>query len=194
MIVDERPFQAGDSIVCLRNDRRLGITNGTRASVVGVDDHRGTLTIETPKGRVLLPAEYLQAGHIAHGYATTIHKAQGATFDRGLLLGTDELHRDRGYVGMSRGRTSNHLYIVGGALTDETPGHALELPSADPIAVVRDALSESPDKRFAVDTCASHRDTRTDEPLPDVQPVSGLHGRSPINQIVASECDVDLEL
>lgn len=152
LVVDDRPFRAGDDIVCLRNDRRLGVCNGTRATVDAVDVDEGTLTITVDDHRVRLPASYLEAGHIAHGYATTIHKAQGATFDRGLLLGTDEVWRERGYVAMSRGRASNHLYLVGATERDDSTGHGPPEAVADPVDAVRQAMSVTTDKRLAIDT------------------------------------------
>jgi hypothetical protein len=150
--IDERPYQAGDDIICLRNDRRLGVCNGTRATIEAVDPDAGTLTVQTDDRRVVLPAAYLDDGNIAHGYATTIHKAQGATFDRGLLLGTDELYRERGYVGMSRGRHTNHLYLVGGAETDDAAGHGPPPRLGDPAEVVQAALTHETDQRLAIDT------------------------------------------
>ncbi len=71
LVIDERPYQAGDDIVCLRNDRRLGVCKGTRATVVSVDPDAGTLTVQVEGRRVALPAVYLDDGNIAHGYATT---------------------------------------------------------------------------------------------------------------------------
>jgi ATP-dependent exoDNAse (exonuclease V) alpha subunit len=41
----------------------------------------------------------------------TCHKAQGATVNIALLYGTGALSREAGYVALSRGRTSNHLYV-----------------------------------------------------------------------------------
>jgi hypothetical protein len=159
LVVDERPYQAGDAVICLKNNRRLGVNNGTRATIAEVDFEPGTITIDTTGGqRINLPAEYFQAGHIAHAYATTIHKAQGATFDRGLLLGTDELYRERGYVGMSRGRASNHLYVVGGAVLDDATGHGPRPVGADPVEAVQQALAFETDKRLAIDNGDPVRD------------------------------------
>ena len=152
LVLGDRPYQAGDAVICLKNNRRLGVCNGTRATITHVDAEHRTLTIKTADHQVVLPADYLEAGHVAHGYATTIHKAQGATFDRGLLLGTDELYRERGYVGMSRGRTSNHLYIVGGVPIDDAAGHGPPPLTHDPIVAVQQALSVETDKRLAIDT------------------------------------------
>jgi conjugative relaxase-like TrwC/TraI family protein len=150
--VNDRPFQAGDQIVCLRNNRRLGIHNGTRATITDVDPDHHTIDIETSRGEVRLPAGYVEAGHIAHGYATTIHKTQGATVDRGLLLGTDELFRERGYVGMSRGRLSNHLYLLGATPTDDPAGHGPPTPALEPVDAVRNALHHQSEQRLAIDT------------------------------------------
>lgn len=150
--INDRPFQAGDQIVCLRNNRRLGIHNGTRAEILDVDPDQRTLTIRMPSRDVQLPASYLDAGHIAHGYATTIHKTQGATVDRGLLLGTDELFRERGYVGMSRGRLSNHLYLLGATPADDPTGHGPPAPTIEPTDAVRQALHHQSEQRLAIDT------------------------------------------
>jgi conjugative relaxase-like TrwC/TraI family protein len=147
-----RPFQAGDHIVCLRNNRRLGINNGTRATITAADPDQRTLDIETPRGPVRLPADYIGAGHVAHGYATTIHKTQGATVDHGLLLGTDELFRERGYVGMSRGRITNHLYLVGVTELDDSTGHGSPEAGVAPSEAVRRALTRIDEKHLAIDS------------------------------------------
>jgi hypothetical protein len=153
IVVDDRPYQAGDHIICLRNNRRLGVKNGTRGTVTHVDPDRRTITIDTGRRNVVtLPADYVDAGHIAHGYATTIHKTQGATVDHGLLLGTDELSRERGYVGMSRGRLTNHLYIVGATPADDTTGHGPPASLPDPVDVVRSALHRTSQQQLAIDS------------------------------------------
>ncbi|MBK9179967.1 MAG: relaxase domain-containing protein [Acidimicrobiales bacterium] len=151
-VLDDRPYQAGDQIVCLRNNRRLGVCNGTRATVDDVDPDRGTLTITLDERRVLLPRDYLDEGNIAHGYATTIHKTQGATVDRGLVLGTDELFRERGYVALSRGRITNHLYLIGASEIDDSTGHGPPPLTDDPVEAVQATLHRQGDKRLAIDT------------------------------------------
>ena len=47
------------------------------------------------------PAEY---GHIAHGYAVTIHKNQGATVDRTYVLADALMNRNASYVALTRHR------------------------------------------------------------------------------------------
>ncbi len=152
LVLDERPYQAGDQIVCLRNNRRLGICNGTRATIETVDPDDGTLTVTVDDRRIVLPKEYLEEGHIAHGYATTIHKTQGATVDHGLVLGTDELFRERGYVALSRGRITNRLYLLGATPADHGTSHGPPPPSGDPVDLVHHALHRHSDKRLAIDS------------------------------------------
>lgn len=45
-----------------------------------------------------------------HAYATTCHKAQGPAVEHTLIYGTAALARPSGYVAISRGRISSHLY------------------------------------------------------------------------------------
>lgn len=111
--IDEHPYQAGDEIICLWNDYRLGVRNGDRGTIERVDAVDRTMRVRMADGVRTLPTEYLDAGRVTHAYATTIHKAQGATVDRSLVLGTDDLYREAGYVALRRGRTANCLYVVG---------------------------------------------------------------------------------
>ncbi|MHB1534752.1 MAG: MobF family relaxase [Acidimicrobiales bacterium] len=166
LVVAGREFAVGDSVLCLRNDRRLGISNGTLGTVTAVDVERGELTLA---GGVRLPAPYLEAGHLGHSYATTVHKSQGATVDRAFLLGSDQLYREAGYVGLSRARQSTQLYLVDpdprdrdplaelthhlGSSRAQTPAHALlaggrsaaeRAALADPVWWMIEALGPPP--------------------------------------------------
>jgi hypothetical protein len=49
-------------------------------------------------------------GSIEYGYATTVHKAQGATVDRAFVLATPGMDRHLVYVGMTRHREEATLY------------------------------------------------------------------------------------
>jgi conjugative relaxase-like TrwC/TraI family protein len=108
-----RTFAIGDRVVCLHNDARIGVHNALFATVVATDAGDGSLVVETSdRRRMVLPGGYLGAGHLDHAYATTIHKSQGATYGRTLLLGDDRLYREAGYTGLSRGRDRNDFYVV----------------------------------------------------------------------------------
>ena len=113
-ILGGRPYAIGDHVVTLRNDHHLGVLNGTRGVITHVDD--GRLAIELYDGRqVAVPHAYAEAGWVDHGYALTIHKAQGVTADETITLADDTLAREHAYVALSRGRLSNRFIV---AITD----------------------------------------------------------------------------
>ena len=93
------------------------MSNGDRGVVLAVDPRSRRLELECGGRRVALGAEFLlgQTEHgdptLAHGYAVTVHVAQGATVNRAYVLGHG-LSRESGYTAMSRGRDANHLYVA----------------------------------------------------------------------------------
>ncbi len=101
---------------------------------------------------------YLDAGHVSHAYVTTIHKAQGMTVDRCLTLGTDDLYREAGYVALSRGRTANVLYAVGGHGVDEDLTHARQYDASVPVDLVRDAFGRQAGKQLAIEKAVPDHD------------------------------------
>jgi uncharacterized protein YoxC len=132
MTVGSRSYSVGDEVMTLRNDRRLGVINGSRGVVEAIDDRASEITVRLEDQRqVTLPKDYLEGGGVAHAYAITGHKAQGMTTDRALVLGDESMYREWGYVAMSRGREENRLYVVMGEGwgRDETGG-AIERPYA----------------------------------------------------------------
>ncbi len=154
LVIADRPFQVGDEIVCLRNDTRLDVVNGTTATIIRIDHERRRVTIATAGGARSLDAVYVDAGHVRHGYAVTVHKAQGRTTDHSLLLGTDDLTRESGYVGLSRGRLTNRMYVLdpGHGLDDDELEHHGRLGSVnDPSDAVLHALHRSSTKHLAAD-------------------------------------------
>ncbi len=108
-----RGYSEGDLIVALRNDRRLEVLNGTRALIEHIDVDAKTIRCRTDDHQaVVLPFQYAEDGHLAHAYAMTIHKAQGATYDSCLILAGDQLTKESAYTAMSRGRIDNTLYLA----------------------------------------------------------------------------------
>jgi len=71
-----------------------------------------------------------QHAHVDHGYAVTMHKAQGTTVDRAYLLASGGTDRHLAYVGMTRHREAATLYAGG----DEIPGRGGASPAARPKA------------------------------------------------------------
>jgi hypothetical protein len=112
MSVYGRTFATGDRVVCRQNDRRLGLHNALFGRVVAADQDHLVVVDESTSRQVLVPRGYAVDGHLDHAYATTIHKAQGASYSHALLLGDDRLYRQAGYTGLSRGKIRNDVYLV----------------------------------------------------------------------------------
>ena len=143
----------------MRNDYPLGVLNGTRGVVEQVDTTRQEMTLTTTDQTTLvLPVAYAEAGPLTHGYATTIHKAQGATVDRCYVFGDDTLTREYASTALSRGRHHNELYVVAEDRRVEDR-HAVEV-KADPLDAVRHAIRRSGAKHLAVDQTRSLKQLR----------------------------------
>jgi conjugative relaxase-like TrwC/TraI family protein len=159
LTVGNKEFAVGDRIVTLKNERRrLGVLNGTRGTVTGVDLVAGALEVGTDDGRtVRLPRWYLAGSRrrpgdrIDHGYAITGHKAQGMTTERAFVLGSEDLYKEWGYAAMSRGRQENRLYLVVGENPLAEEIEVLGQARQDPVAVIVRALGRSRAKTLALD-------------------------------------------
>uniref|UniRef100_UPI003F283985 hypothetical protein n=1 Tax=Rhizobium sp. F40D2 TaxID=3453141 RepID=UPI003F283985 len=69
---------AGDQIVFLKNEGSLGVKNGMLAKVL--EAAPGRIVAETAKGNIVARSRSsCFYNNLGHGYATTIHKSQGAT-------------------------------------------------------------------------------------------------------------------
>ncbi len=111
LVTEERAFAVGDRVVATRNDRRLGVVNGESGTLTRIA--HGALTVDLDRGaRVELPKSYAREGRLEHGYATTAHRAQGATVDRAFVLGSDELYREWGYTALSRHGDAARFYVT----------------------------------------------------------------------------------
>ena len=140
---DTIDFSIGDRIVAHKNRYDLGVLNGSQGTVTGSD--RDSLHVKLDDGkRRNVPNEYIDEGNLSHGYALTVHKAQGMTCDSAYLLGDDGLFNELGYTGLSRGRQENHLYAV--ASRNEL-GQATD----DPLLGLRSMLGISRAKTAAID-------------------------------------------
>ncbi len=149
-------YSTGDRVVAERNDRRLGLTNGTMATVTAVGVEQKRLTVRTDRGtEIEVDTSYLADGHLAYAYALTAHKAQGMTVDRAFVLGSDELYREWGYTALSRHREEARFYVTAPADQPALPG--LE-PPGDPMADELDrTLGRSRAKEMALDTHAREK-------------------------------------
>ncbi len=79
-----REFAAGDRLYFLRNERSLGVKNGSLGVIEKIRD--GVLQVRMDgdeQRRVVVDSK--QYPHLEHGYAATIHKSQGSTVDRRMF-------------------------------------------------------------------------------------------------------------
>jgi len=106
---NDRAFAVGDRVVTTRNDRSLHVVNGQAGRLSAIKN--GRLTVEIDDRRVDLPESYAHEGHLDHAYASTAHRAQGATVDKTFVLGSDELYREWGYTALSRHGDEARFYV-----------------------------------------------------------------------------------
>jgi len=105
----KRAFAAGDRIIFLENNRDLAVKNGMLGTVEHVEKGKIIARLDGRSGdSVSIPTDSYQATD--HGYATTIHKNQGATVDRSFVLASRTMDRHLTYVAMTRHRDSVQLY------------------------------------------------------------------------------------
>ena len=83
-------FATADRILFTMNDHQLGVRNGLQGVVESVADGKIKVRFDSddinePRRLIFSPKRY---NAIDHGYATTIHKSQGATVDHAFVLGS----------------------------------------------------------------------------------------------------------
>jgi Ti-type conjugative transfer relaxase TraA len=96
-----RHMAEGDRVIFLRNDRNLGVKNGTLATVERCS--ATSLRARTDDGRII-KIDLDEYRDLDHGYAVTVHKAQGMTVDSTFVLATSGFDRHLTYVALSRHR------------------------------------------------------------------------------------------
>jgi hypothetical protein len=110
----ERSFAPGDRLIFRENNRDLGVKNGMLGTVARAEEGHLTVKLDSAQkgpgeGRAvsISLADYAA---VDHGYALTIHKAQGATVDRSYVLASPTMDRHLAYVAMTRHRDEVLLY------------------------------------------------------------------------------------
>jgi Ti-type conjugative transfer relaxase TraA len=136
-----RSFASGDRVMFLQNERGLGVKNGSLGTVKQVSAQ--SMTVQTDDGRSVR-FELKDYNRIDHGYAATIHKAQGMTVDRAHVLATSGMDAHGSYVALSRHRDrvdlhygrddfANQYRLVRTLSRDRAKDMASDYERADPI-------------------------------------------------------------
>ena len=102
-----RNFANGDRVMFLQNERGLGVKNGSLGTIDQVS--RQSISVQTDDGRSV-QFDLKDYNKIDHGYAATIHKAQGMTVDRAHVLATPGMDAHSSYVALSRHRDGVELH------------------------------------------------------------------------------------
>lgn len=104
----ERQFAEGDRVMFLRNERSLGVKNGSLGKIEAV--RSSAMSVRLDDGR-RVSVDLKTYNDLDHGYATTIHKSQGVTVDRAHVLAGPMMDRHAAYVAMSRHREGVMLHF-----------------------------------------------------------------------------------
>jgi Ti-type conjugative transfer relaxase TraA len=107
----EKEFAPGDRLYFLRNERSLGVKNGSLATVNSINDGVLKVSIDGLKPKAISVDTRLY-NDVDHGYATTIHKSQGSTVDRAFVLASPYFDRHTTYVSLSRHRESAEVHFA----------------------------------------------------------------------------------
>jgi Ti-type conjugative transfer relaxase TraA len=102
-----RNLASGDRVMFLQNERGLGVKNGTLGTIAQVSAR--SMAVRTDDGRSV-QFDLKDYNKIDHGYAATIHKAQGMTVHRTHVLATPGMDAHSSYVALSRHRDGMELH------------------------------------------------------------------------------------
>jgi ATP-dependent exoDNAse (exonuclease V) alpha subunit len=159
IVIGGHRFYVGQPVVTRANDRRL--THGLESEQWVRNGDRWTVLAGSANGlhpqhrntghHQVIPATYVEAGHVSVDYASTIHRAQGATVDEAHLLLTDHTDRQQLYVGATRGRAANHIHAHPAAFDTEHHGPTPSRTEWSPADAVTAALERANTRTTALD-------------------------------------------
>ena len=94
----------GERIICLKNDKNLGVRNGTKGNIINISDKN--ITLKTDSGKVVT-FNSEQYNTFDLGYVMTLNKLQGATVQKIICNADSKSHMDRNkfYVAVSRAKS-----------------------------------------------------------------------------------------
>jgi ATP-dependent exoDNAse (exonuclease V) alpha subunit len=111
----ERQFAVGDRVVFTRNSRWIGVKNGQTGNLMDwLIDGRGDiqLTVQADSGRNV-SFSIGRYSHLDHGYALSVHKAQGQTVDNAIVMLSEPMvDREWTYVATSRHRKELRVFVA----------------------------------------------------------------------------------
>ena len=109
---EKRDFAENDRIIFTANDKRLGVMNGTMATIERIDGNQITARTDGKDGKEVT-FDMGKYNSIDHSYAVTNYKAQGMTVDKVVVdMNTKGAAQSRNalYVDISRAREKAVVY------------------------------------------------------------------------------------
>ena len=164
-------YSEGDRVLCLENrERDIGVLNGHRGTVTALEPDSFSLRVEIDgHGERVLPASYIEDGHLALGYAMTVHKSQGMSADRTYVLGSEDHYRELGYTALSRHRQECRFYVNAGEPAAAQLELGLEISGQDR-AEVRERLARTLGRERAQQMALDvHENDQVLRELPDAE-------------------------
>jgi predicted nucleotidyltransferase len=105
--------------------------------------------------------------HIEHGYASTVHKAQGSTLDKVFVAHSPGMGRESAYVAMSRHRIGVELYVARDAFSVDEWTKLNAKPETAMSTLVQqqalDALTKAYEEKLARDMAKANEKTMSTE-------------------------------
>lgn len=119
-MVDEH-FYVGDRIIQNKNDKKLGLKNGSVGQIRYIDyeNHQVVADFDMGKSGVRIPFKDMK--HTSVSFAMTIHKSQGSEYDVVIIPISEEneevMNRALLYTGVTRGK--KHVFLIGNSSSIE---------------------------------------------------------------------------
>ena len=108
------PAVAGPRHFNANRERDIGVLNGQRGTVTALEPDTLSLRVDVDgQGERVLPASYIEDGHLALGYAMTVHKSQGMTADLTYALGSEDQYRKLGYTALRASSVAGGIRALG---------------------------------------------------------------------------------
>ncbi len=99
----------GERLLFLKNNKELGVCNGQLGTITHLKHNKVTVQLDDAKASISFDSNKYQS--YTYGYAQTIHKAQGATYDNVFVYAAGQYwDRHLSYVALSRHSQHVNLY------------------------------------------------------------------------------------